>query len=94
MTAARKIEHQDLLTTTFKNQGTMYAQEQLQSRHQKLYMAMLLGNHFHNNVRIIFNTEDGIRETISRVWATTDRHVVLKGGMFIPIKAILDVVAE
>jgi hypothetical protein len=94
MGAAKRIDRQELLTVIFKNEGTMYAQEQLRSRDQKLYTAMLMGNHYENNVRIIFNTEDGENEVLSRVWATTDKYVVLKGGMFIPIKSIIDVLLE
>jgi hypothetical protein len=90
MSAARKIDQQDLLKVVFKNEGTMYI-EQTKSRDQKLYMAMLMGNHYYDNVRILFNTEDGQRELVSRIWARTDKFVVLKGGMFIPINAVIDI---
>ena len=89
MSAARKIEKQELLKVVFKNEETMYIQEQ--TREQKLYMAMLMGNHRYDNVRILFNTEDGEREILSRIWARTDKFVVLKGGMFIPIGAVSDI---
>jgi hypothetical protein len=91
MGAARQIEKQDLLKVIFKNENTMYIQEQVKSRDQKLYMAMLMGNHNYDNVRIVFNTEDGERELVSRIWARTDKFVVLKGGMFIPIGAVVDI---
>jgi hypothetical protein len=91
MGAALKIEQQDLLKVIFKNEKTMHIQEQLKSKDQKVYMAMLMGNHYHDNVRILFDTEDGEREIVSRIWARTDKFVVLKGGMFIPLGAVIDI---
>jgi len=91
MSAARKIDKQELLKVVFKNEETMYIQEQVKSRDQKLYMAMLMGNHYYDNVRILFDTEEGEREITSRIWARTDKFVVLKGGMFIPIGAVIDI---
>ena len=55
---------------------------------------MLMGNHYYDNVRILFNTEDGEREVVSRIWARTDKFVVLKGGMFIPIGSVIDIILE
>jgi len=94
MGAALKIDRNDLLKVVFKNENTMYLQESIKSRDQKLYMAMLMGNNYYDNVRILFNTEDGVREVISRIWARTDKFVVLKGGMFIPIGALVDIILE
>jgi len=76
------------------NDKAMYIQETLKSKHQKVYMAMLMGNHYHDNVRILFNTEDGEREVVSRIWARTDNFIVLKGGAFIPMAALIDIILE
>ena len=70
----------------------MYINEQIKSRDQKLYMAMLMGNNYNENVRIVFNTEDGECELVTRIWARTDKYVVLKGGTFIPIGAVIDII--
>jgi hypothetical protein len=94
MGAALKIEKQDLLEVIFKNEEKMYIQEEIKTRDQKLYMAMLMGNNHYDNVRIVFNTEDGEREIMSRIWARTDKFVVLKGGMFIPIGAVIDIILD
>ena len=91
MSAARKIDQQELLKVIFKNEQKMYIQEQVKTRDQKVYMAMLMGNHHYDNVRILFDTEDGEREITSRIWARTDKFVVLKGGVFIPIGAVIDI---
>ena len=72
----------------------MYIQEDVKSKDQKLYMAMLMGNNYYENVKILFNTEDGVCELVSRIWARTDKFVVLKGGMFIPIGAVIDIIMD
>jgi hypothetical protein len=61
---------------------------------QKLYMAMLMGNNYYNNVRIIFNTEEGESEIVSRIWARTDKFIVLRGGVFIPINSVIDIILD
>ena len=91
MGAARKINQEELLKVVFKKGGQMYIQESIKSRDQKLYMAMLMGNNHYENVRILFNTEDGEKELVSRIWARTDKYIVLKGGMFIPIGSVIDI---
>jgi len=72
----------------------MLTHERIKSRDQKLYMAMLIGNHYQNNVKIVFNTEDGETEIESRIWARTDKYIVLKGGMFIPINSVVDIILD
>ena len=94
MGLAKRIDQEGLFDIIFKSIEMMFTQERLKSRDQKLYMAMLIGNHYQNNVRILFNTEDGETEIESRIWARTDKYIVLKGGMFIPINAVIDIILD
>ncbi len=90
MGAVRDIEHDDMSKIIFRNEESGSSGEQIRARDQKLYMAMLMGNH-HHKVRILFNTDDGEMEVYARIWARTDQYVVLKGGAFIPTSSIIDV---
>ena len=72
----------------------MYIQESLKLKNQKVYMAMLMGNHYCDNVRILFNTEEGEREVVSRIWACTDKSLILKGGMSIPLGSVIDIILD
>ncbi len=94
MGAAKRIETNDLLKVTFKNETNSHTQERIKMKDQKLYMAMLMGNNYYNNVRIIFNTEEGQSEIVSRVWARTDKFIVLRGGVFIPINSVVDIILD
>ena len=94
MGAAKQINQSELMKVAFKNDDNMYVQEQIKMKDQKLYMAMLMGNNYYNNVRIIFNTEEGESEIVSRIWARTDKFIVLRGGVFIPINSVIDIILD
>jgi hypothetical protein len=94
MGAAKKLGQDELMSVAFKNDNNFYVQEQIKMKDQKLYMAMLMGNNYYNNVRIIFNTEEGESEIVSRIWARTDKFIVLRGGVFIPINSVIDIILD
>ena len=56
----------------------------------ELDRALILGNIDHNKVSIVFATEDGaLFQVTTTIWAVTEDYVALKGGVHIPIKAIV-----
>ena len=59
---------------------------------KRLFDAMMLGNLDHHKVKIDFMTSEGIKEVETTIWATTDKFIMLKGGRYIPISSILNVV--
>lgn len=63
-------------------------------RREKLDKATLLGNAFHNKVKIVFNTKEGIKEVETTIWASTDKNIILKGGISIPIVCIYDIIID
>lgn len=62
-------------------------------RSYNLQKALTLGNAYHGKVHIVFETESGQDlEVDTTIWAVTDTHISLKGGVAIPINAIKDVI--
>lgn len=57
----------------------------------ELYRAMLMGNTTRSKVRIELNTINGPVAVETTVWASTDKHVTLKGGINIPFRYINEV---
>lgn len=57
----------------------------------KLEQATRMGNLDRVKVRIIFQDDEGQKYTETTIWATSQRHIVLKGGITIPIHRIIDV---
>lgn len=60
-------------------------------RNRMLYLAMILGNGYKSKVKIMFESIDGPRLVETTVWATTERNVMLKGGITIPVSSIYQV---
>lgn len=56
--------------------------------HKDLEKAAVLGNAFRNKVSITFETVEGTLTVITTVWAALQEGVSLKGGVFIPVRAI------
>jgi len=57
-----------------------------------LEKALALGNAYHGKVHIVFQASNGeTMEVDTTIWAVTDSHISLKGGVAIPIRAIREV---
>lgn len=60
---------------------------------RKLNRGTTLGNApHHNKVKIIFQDDEGLKEVRTTIWATGEKHIVLKKGTFIPINRIVDII--
>lgn len=61
-------------------------------RQFSLQRAERLGNSFKGKVKIFFRTSENETKVVdTTVWAATDEYVSLKGGMSIPVWAILGI---
>ena len=89
MLAPMMIEKENIETLIFCE--AKLGMKEVENVTKKLFEAMMLGNMEHYKVKISFNTLDGIKEVFTTIWATTDRFIVLKGGRYIPINAIVEV---
>lgn len=57
-----------------------------------LERAMKLGNLEHNKIKIIFEDSEGIKQVETTVWGVTDKRVILKQGVVIPINRVHEVI--
>lgn len=77
-----KFTKADVLTSFFDKK----------ERLKKLVAAMKLGNNHKMQVRIFFmNANDQLVEIQAKVWSVTEKYVVLKNDIMIPISSIQDV---
>ena len=53
---------------------------------------MILGNNYHTKVKIIFECKQGIFQVETTVWTATEDFVLLKGGVYLPVMCIHDVI--
>ncbi len=87
------IEKEEVSSLHFPSEPISIRTEQEQKELiAKLKTATTLGNVHHNKIKIIFQDDEGLKEVRTTIWATGDRHIVLKKGTFIPINRIVDIV--
>ena len=90
----QRIEKELIPGCTFVNGRSALSADLRKINDKKLFRAMLLGNGFHNKVKIYFTTTEGERMVQTTVWAFTERFVMLKGNVFIPVDAITNVALD
>lgn len=56
----------------------------------KLEEATRLGNGYHTKVGIVFHDDGGLKRVNTTIWATGQKYICLKGGMWIPINRIVE----
>lgn len=57
---------------------------------KKLEEATRLGNGYHTKVGIVFHDDAGLKRVNTTIWATGQKYICLKGGMWIPIDHIVE----
>lgn len=86
------VQKEQLNTLRFFKSEVILEKIQQGLRKFELDRALVLGNIDHNKVTVIFKTEDGsLLQVNTTIWAVTDDYICLKGGVNIPIKAIVDI---
>ena len=56
----------------------------------QLQYSCRLGNEFKGKTVITFETTQGPRAVETTVWSVTDNHLMLKGGLEIPLSSVID----
>jgi len=78
------IEKEDIVQLAFAS-STAPLQQELQ---QSLEQATLLGNLYHNKVKIFFQAMQGNFVVETTIWASSSAYICLKGGITLPVQAI------
>ncbi len=86
------IDKESIKGLQFKSAEVLPDVNSQKIRANELYRGMLLGNAHKSKVKIIFESIAGLNMVNTTIWATTDKNVVLKGGLLIPICSILEVI--
>ncbi len=86
------IPKEFLNSYTFLKEDVLKTEESKIIRASKLEKALKLGNVYHRKVRILFRTMDSLSKMVeTTVWFVSGEYVSLKGGVFLPVRAIEDV---
>lgn len=88
---ATLIPKEEVATLKFPSGEVLISQEDRDKLYEKLRQATVLGNIDHSKIRIIFEDDKGKKMIETTIWATGEKNIVLKHGMTIPIRRILDI---
>lgn len=56
----------------------------------QLQYSLRLGNEFKGKTVVTFETTQGPRAVETTIWSVTDNHLMLKGGLDIPLSSVID----
>lgn len=83
------VNKEDLAKISFTHREVISDQAQKHLLMSELIRAQALGNLEKIKVKIIFQLKDGTKgEVETTVWGVGEHHLMLKGGIHLPIRAI------
>ncbi len=83
-----KVEKEAISGLHFPDEEVLLSKDEIKVRASNLERAMKLGNIEHNKIKIVFEDDKGVKEVETTVWGVTDKRVILKQGIHIPINRI------
>ncbi|MBA4241036.1 MAG: hypothetical protein C0448_09935 [Sphingobacteriaceae bacterium] len=81
--AKEKIE-----TLKFPNDEVLKDKDLIKERESELNRALALGNLEHTKIKIYFEDDQSRKLVETTVWGVTDKRVILKQGVVIPINRV------
>ena len=85
-------DHLHLSNIQFKKEDVLISLYEKNERLKRLNSAMKLGNNHKQKVRIRFmNMNDQVMEIKAKVWSVTEKYVILRNSITIPISSIIEV---
>ena len=85
------IAKEDISKFHFVHKEVLPDVEDRRLRFADLNKAMILGNSHKSKVKIVFQTEEGIKAVETTIWSVDEDEVSLKGGINIPMQSIKEV---
>ncbi|MEJ6588819.1 MAG: hypothetical protein QNL43_03355 [Crocinitomicaceae bacterium] len=83
------IDKELIPSLSFKDASVIEQHPELTKQLQK---AMMLGNTHKRKVKIVFQDDEGVKKVDTTLWASGSKFVCLKGGVWIPINRLIEIV--
>lgn len=83
-----KIEKENISALKFPNTEVLLDTEKIKERNDDLNRALSLGNLEQTKIKIYFEDENSCKVVETTVWGVTDKRVILKQGVVIPINRV------
>lgn len=91
LTKPVSIEKENIRDLKFPDTEVLTSSDAIKIRQLNLDRALTLGNLEHNKMKIIFEDSEGLKQVETTVWGVTDKRVILKQGVLIPINRIHEI---
>ena len=88
MTGFEKIEKEKIENLRFPAKDVLTDVVEIAKRRADLERALSLGNLEHTKIRIFFEDDSSCKVVETTVWGVTDKRVILKQGIVIPINRV------
>ena len=88
-THIKPITEQQIKGCVFVRSFCNLTDNDIRENRRKLHLAMLLSDNSDNNVKVVFNTDEGFKEVLTSIWGATDHYVLLKSGNRIPVDSVV-----
>lgn len=85
------IEKEEIPALSFPAKDVLVAEESINERSSKIRQAMRLGNSAKLKVKIVFEDNQSMKIVETTIWGMTDKRVILKKSIAIPICRIHDI---
>lgn len=82
------IEKEDIASLSFPATDVLDDDNEIKTRIGEINRALSLGNLEHSKIKIFFEDNESKKIVNTTVWAVTDKNVILKQGVMIPIHRI------
>ena len=87
-TTYEAIEKEKIESLKFPNEEVLLDKESIKERESELNRALSLGNLEHSKIKIYFEDDKSRKLVETTVWGVTDKRVILKKGVVIPINRV------
>ncbi|MFA9195636.1 hypothetical protein AAGV33_14585 [Flavobacterium sp. FBOR7N2.3] len=82
------IEKENITSLMFPSIDVLDDDNEIKTRTSDINRALSLGNLEHSKIKIFFEDNESKKIVNTTVWAVTDKNVILKQGVMIPIHRI------
>lgn len=82
------IEKENISGLKFPTEDVLKDKESIAERQTELNRALALGNLEHTKIKIYFEDDTSRKLVETTVWGVTDKRVILKQGVVIPINRV------
>ena len=85
------IEKEEVTKLHFPKEEVLLTSEAAEQRLNALKKAVVLGNTYKGKTKIVFEDSEKKHQVDTHIWGLTDKRVILKQGIVIPIHRIHEV---